>query len=82
MIFYPSVSLFKRAVVFRTSYTSVFSAYLDKTCEVEVVIDKSQTHDIERTNTKLNIENETNRLTNAVIRWIKYFVSLCSGEVS
>ena len=82
MICYPSVSLFKRAVVFRTSYTLVFSAYLDKICEVEVVIDKLQTHDIERTNTKLNIENETNRLTNTVIRWIKYFVSFCSGEVS
>ena len=45
-----------------------FLAYLDKICEVQLVIDKLQTHGIERTNKKLKMENEANSPKNTVMR--------------
>ena len=46
--------------------TYVISAYLDKVREVEVV--KLQTHEIERTNRKVKMENKSTWPTNTIIR--------------
>ena len=62
--------------------TQVFSAYFEKICEVEVVIEKLQTGDIKTTNRKPKMENETNWPENTVMRWIRYLVSLSSGKTS
>ena len=56
-----------------------FLAYFDKICEVQLVIYKLQAHNIERTNRKLKMENETN---SSKMRGINYFVSLSSRKIS
>lgn len=45
-----------------------FLLHLDRLCEVQLVIDKLKTHDIERTNKTLKMVNEANSPKNNVMR--------------